>query len=205
MTDPAAGSGAAAGGLPPLTQPDLPTPDPPSLHRLLAPFAAYVGTWRGVGRVEYPTIEPAWYGQQITLDHDGRPFLRYASRSWVLDDGRPLACESGFWRAVPPETGDPAAWPSGTRLEVLLAHASGVTEVLVAAPTAEGFEMASDIVARTTSAKPVTATRRLYGVAEGTLVYVLEMAAMGQPMTPHLSARLLRVVGGNDRPAATGP
>ena len=49
------------------------------------------------------------------------------------------------------------------------------------------------MVARTSTAKEVTALTRLYGAVEGDLAYVVEMAAVGQPLQPHLSARLQRV------------
>ncbi|HEY9473671.1 MAG TPA: heme-binding beta-barrel domain-containing protein, partial [Mycobacteriales bacterium] len=45
------------------------------------------------------------------------------------------------------------------------------------------------------TAKDVTANHRLYGIVEGMLLYAVDMAAVGQPMRPHLSARLSRVGG----------
>ena len=54
-------------------------------------------------------------------------------------------------------------------------------------------EFASDAVLRTATAKEVTAGRRLYGIVDGALLYAQEMAAVGEAMTPHLSARLIRV------------
>jgi THAP4-like, heme-binding beta-barrel domain len=51
-------------------------------------------------------------------------------------------------------------------------------------------------VVRTASAKEVTAAHRLYGIVEnGDLAYVEERAMVGQPMQPHVSARLTRVIG----------
>ena len=55
--------------------------------------------------------------------------------------------------------------------------------------------MATDFVARTPTAKEVTGGHRLYGIVEGALLYAQEMAAVGQPLSPHLSARLIRVGG----------
>jgi hypothetical protein len=49
-------------------------------------------------------------------------------------------------------------------------------------------------VARTTSAKEVTAGHRLYGLVgpDLDLGWAYDMAAMGQPLQPHLSAQLKR-------------
>jgi hypothetical protein len=56
-------------------------------------------------------------------------------------------------------------------------------------------ELVTDAVVRTVTAKEVTAGQRLYGIIEGALLYAQEMAAVGQSLTPHLSARLTRVGG----------
>jgi hypothetical protein len=53
--------------------------------------------------------------------------------------------------------------------------------------------MSTDVVARTASAKEVTAGHRLYGLVDGDLLYAYDMAAVGQPLGPHLSARLKKV------------
>ena len=53
------------------------------------------------------------------------------------------------------------------------------------------------MVARTETAKSVTALHRLYGLVEGDLAYAVDMAAVDQPLQPHLSARLARVPDGD--------
>ena len=74
------------------------------LPRELAPLAWLIGRWEGAGVVGYPTIESAHFGQEVEVTHDGRPFLEWQSRTWLLDDAgekvRPLATELGFWRPV---------------------------------------------------------------------------------------------------------
>jgi hypothetical protein len=52
--------------------------------------------------------------------------------------------------------------------------------------------MATDAVVRTSSAKEVTAGRRLYGLIGTDLGYAYDLAAVGQPLQPHLSAQLKR-------------
>lgn len=112
--------------------------------------------------------------------------LAYTSRSWALDErgtpGPPLAAESGFWRPRP-----------GGQVEVLLAHPFGIAEIYLGSVTGARVELATDLVARTASAKEVTAARRLYGLVDGKLMYAMDMAAVGQPLHPHLSATLQRV------------
>jgi hypothetical protein len=162
--------------------------DAPALHERLEPLSFLVGTWRGLGVVGYPTIEERRYEQEVTFAHDGRPFLEYASRTWILDeDGsrlRPAAREAGWWR---PGT-------QSRDVELLLAHPTGIAEVYVGEVTFRKIELRTDVVARTETAKPVTALHRLYGLVEGDLAYAIDMAAVDQPLQPHLSARLVRVV-----------
>ena len=122
--------------------------------------------------------------------HDGRPFLEYSSRTWVLDaDGervRQSAREAGWWR--------PGSQPRD--VEVMLAHPSGIVEVYVGEVAFRKVELRTDVVARTETAKEVTALHRLYGIVEDTdLAYAIDLAAVGQPLQPHLSARLSPVGG----------
>ena len=62
----------------------------PDLPRELAPLAWLIGRWEGAGVVGYPTIESANFGQEIEVTHDGRPFLEWHSRTWLLDDAGAL-------------------------------------------------------------------------------------------------------------------
>jgi hypothetical protein len=178
---------------------DLPIPgdsanlrEGPELHPSCGMLLPLVGVWRGEGEVVYPTISgPYRFGQQLVFCHDGRPFLRYESRAWLLDEAgrviRPAARETGFWR---PQAGSDT-------LEVLAAHATGIIELFYGHPRSQtSWELATDAVVRSSSAKQVNAGHRLYGIVEGgDLAYVEQRAMMGQPMQPHISARLQRVIG----------
>ena len=143
-----------------------------------------VGTWRGEGIGGYPTIPDFRYGQELEVFVvPGKPYLGHHSRTWAADDERPLAREVGWWR--PQE---------GGAVELVLAHPTGVVEVFVGRVDGRRVEVATDVVARTPTAKEVAAEHRLYGiVADGDLAYAIDMAAVGQPLQPHLSARLARV------------
>jgi len=177
---------------------DLPVPDDtanlrlgPELHDALLPLLPLVGVWRGEGEVVYPTIEGRTFGQQITVAHDGRPFLSWEARAWLLDGPggavvRPAAREVGWWRPQ----------PDGT-IEFLLAHQTGVIEIFYGTVrTQTSWELQTDAIARTSSAKEVNGATRLYGIVDdGDLAYVEERAMVGQPLQPHTSARLQRVVG----------
>ena len=162
------------------------------LHDDLLPLLPLVGVWRGEGEIVYPTIDgPFAFGQQITVSHDGRPFLAWEARAWLLDGPggavvRPAAREVGWWRPQP-----------GGTVEVLLAHQTGVVEIFYGTNrTQTSWELETDAVARTASAKEVTAATRLYGIVEGgDLAYVEERAMVGEAIQPHSSARLRRVVG----------
>lgn len=52
-----------------------------SIHPDLAPLARLVGTWRGTGSGEYPTIEPFAYTEELVLTDIGKPFLEYRQRT----------------------------------------------------------------------------------------------------------------------------
>jgi hypothetical protein len=154
-------------------------------HPALAPLTFLIGRWAGAGVVGYPTIESMQFGQEVSFTHNGKPFLSYLSRTWALDEqgrtGRQLATEAGFWRPQP-----------DGRLEVVLAHPTGITEIYLGEVSGTKIELATDAVVRTATAKEVTAGRRLYGLIGQDLGYAYDMAAVGQPLQPHVSAQLKR-------------
>lgn len=162
----------------------------PEVNEQLLPLLPYIGVWRGRGQGGYPTMDDFAFGQQVRISHDGRPFLFYESRTWILNGNdkavRPGAREVGWFRVT---GGD------GKRFEVELelCHPTGVMELYFGHMDGTTLEIATDAVVRSPKAKEVTAGKRLYGMVDGALMYAAELAAMGQPLTPHLSARLQRV------------
>jgi hypothetical protein len=135
-------------------------------------------------------------GQELNISHDGRPFLIHWSRSWRLDDDgqrvEPLAMESGFWRPMP-----------DNEVELLLNHPTGISETWYGKVTVTGIvnaeitgarvELKTDAIMRTSSAKEVTAGERLYGLVDGHIGWVYDMAAQGVTLKSHASFHLTKV------------
>ncbi|NUP51390.1 MAG: FABP family protein [Catenulispora sp.] len=173
----------------------MPLEIPSDLHPNCVPLAFLLGTWAGAGVGGYPTIESFNFGQEVTFSYTPeKPFLKYESRSWLLDDEgnqvRPLAQESGYWRPQARTEENGTAGTTRTHLEVLLAHPTGISEIWVGEADGAKIELRTDVVARTETAKEYTAGHRLYGLVQGDLLWAFDMAAMGQPMQSHLSAQL---------------
>src|ERR1019366_3913825 len=148
-----------------------------NLAPALAPLAWLVGRWEGAGVLGYPTIESAHFGQEVVCSHDGRPFLEWQSRTWLLDEAgnkvRPLAVE----------------------IELLLTHPTGVVEMYVGHrdPGKPVIELRTDGVLRSPAAKEYNAGSRMYGLADSQLFWAMDMAAVGRSLQSHVSAQLKRV------------
>ncbi|MBA3487983.1 MAG: FABP family protein [Longispora sp.] len=165
----------------------------PDLNPALLGLLPYVGVWRGRGRGDHPVSEDYDFAQEIRFSHDGRPFLSYESRTWLLDaESKPMgpaSRETGWWRPVMKD-GRPS-----DDVEVLLANPNGWLELYLGAIEGLKVELSTDAVMRTETAEKITSSHRLYGIVEGALLYAHDMAAEGRPLQPHMSARLIRVAG----------
>ena len=121
------------------------------LHQDLEPLAFLLGTWRGEGKGEYPTIDPFDYGEELTFEHVGDTFLLYAAvAAGRPQDGAPIHFERGFLR--PGDDG---------RVEFTLAHPIGLTEVAEGSLDGTAFELASTAIGRTgTGMDAISVVRR---------------------------------------------
>lgn len=154
-------------------------------HPDIAVLAPLLGTWRGPGHGEYPTIESFDYVEEIKFGHLGRPFLTYRQRTRAADGSRPMHAETGYLRCPRPD-----------HVELILAHPTGITEIcegsLTIADSELHLEFESTNIGRSSTAKMVTALCRSIVLTDDTIEYTLRMAAVGEPLTHHLAATLHR-------------
>ncbi len=156
------------------------------LHDALLALLPLVGAWVGTGVGVAPDGDQFAFGQQLRFVHDGRPFLAYEARSWLLDpDGgviRQAWRESGFWR--------PGDGPDG--IDVVLASNTGAALLYAGTAGDQRWLIQTTSSAHAPSAKTIDAERRMYALTGETLAYVTELAPAGRPYAPHLNATLLR-------------
>jgi hypothetical protein len=130
-------------------------------------------------------MEPTTYNETVDfVAAPGKPFLAYTQRTAATGGGA-LHTEAGYLRAI-----------SANAVELVVAQPTGITEVLtgplVATTTGARAELRSLNVGLTSSAKEVLATTRTLWWDGNELGYEVAMAAVGHPLTHHLSARLTR-------------
>jgi len=108
----------------------------------------------------------------------------------VAAAGTIWSTETGYWRVSSDR-------PEGLEddkhaLEVLVADASGRITVYLGVAGNGRIDLASDAIARTSTASEVRASKRLYGLVQGRLLWVEELAAFGEPLRSYASAELDR-------------
>ena len=162
---------------------------PEGLHEDLYPVAWMVGKWGGKGMGEWPGAEKFEYVQEVTFRHDGRPFLEYSSRSWIIDSEgnhiRPGASECGYWRIKPNKV-----------IELVLAHSTGISEGWLGKINDDrpAIQLALDHAYIAPTAKGVENGARLYGLVEGQLFTSYDMATPEVELQAHLWSSLERQV-----------
>jgi hypothetical protein len=159
----------------------------PELHPDVAVLAPLLGTWEGSGTGEYPTIDGFAYEESITFSHLGKPVVAYTQRTRHPESGAPMHAESGYLRIPRPGS-----------IEIVMAQPTGLAEIYEGAIVGDGdalvIDVRSHVIASTRTAKEVTLTERTITVSGDDLQYTFRMAAVGQPLHHHLSARLHRTV-----------
>lgn len=190
---------------------------PEGLPLELTPFAFLVGKWSGSGVISYShnsENKDQEFTQSVEFSYDDQSVLGYVSKS-NLRDGTPLPTEVGFWRlAKAPELSDngPGLLPGtgsksistheqletlrnregGFDIEVSILHPSGISELYIGQIKGARVDLATDAVLRSQSSKEYRAATRMFGLVEGALLWVWDIAALGNPMASHASARLER-------------
>ncbi len=189
----------------------------------LGPLSWLLGVWEGTGVVNYRIGEDVRnheFGQRISFSHDGLPHLNYTSYTWLLSDAGaepvPLITETGYWRLSRAATaGDPGPGmlppleptpfanvddveslrnsAGGFDIEVSMVHPGGVNELYVGQVKGPRIDLQTDAVMRSASAKEYAAATRIYGLVESHLLWAWDIAALGQDLRTHASARLARV------------
>jgi len=154
-----------------------------ALHPDLTSLEGLVGTWRGEGRGHYPTISDFTYGEEVIFEVTPKPYLAYRSRTWLLPENTPAHAEVGYWRCP----------GGGSSVEVVLTHPFGIVEVQEGTFDGSAFALKATSLGATTTAKDVTAVERRFMLDGDRLSYDVAMAAVGQPLTAHLTAELRRV------------
>ncbi len=158
----------------------------PDLPPELFPIAFLQGTWTGEGIGGYPGEPDYPFNQEVTFSRvPGLAAFAYASRTWNPETGASLMNEVGYWRTA-------GTFDTGLRVEVTLAHPTGMAEVYVGDVDGGKVELTDNVTVRTATARNVERSHRLYGLVDGTLAYAIDIEAEGHPMRPHMSAQLQR-------------
>jgi hypothetical protein len=151
------------------------------LNPAVAPVAFLLGTWRGEGEGQYPTIKPFRYREEMRFSHNGKPFLIYTQRTEAIETGQPLHGEAGYLRLV----GD-------GRVEFVIAQPIGFAEISLGRVDGQRIDVESASLGRTPTAKPVTSISRSLWLEGDTLRYELKMGMEGVSRVQHLVASFRR-------------
>jgi THAP4-like, heme-binding beta-barrel domain len=158
-----------------------------AVHDALLALLPLIGEWDGEGVGVAGDCDEFRFRQRARFAHDGRPFLAYESRSWLVDEtGQTIRSawrESGFWRPG----------PGPDDVELVLASNTGQALVFVGTAGDQRWDLETVSAEHAPTGLDVTGERRLYAVRADQLVYATELAPGGAPYAPHLNAELSRV------------
>lgn len=166
------------------------------VHPDIAHLSWLLGTWKGIGRGQYPNTEPFLFEQLLQFASDNRPFLEYRGVSWIVDENaerlHPSHTEQGYWRAAP-ENG----------VEAMIANPLGICEIWTGQVEVTGLENAritgaklllspASISSSPTAAKVHTA-ERMYGLRDNRLLMAFDMGADEHAAESHVWISMERV------------
>jgi len=151
------------------------------LNPALAPVAFLLGTWRGEGEGQYPSIKPFRYREEIRFTHNGKPFLIYTQQTEAIDTGQAMHREAGYLRSV-----------GGGQVEFVIAQPIGYAEISLGRVDGQRIDVECASVGRTPTAKPVTSISRSLWMDGETMHYELKMGLEGATAVRHLTASFRR-------------
>lgn len=186
---------------------------PDDLPIELTPFAFLLGKWKGSGVVSYGTGDTEFLQTiSFTALPDGK--IDYVSNVTDLS-GKPISSERGYWMLSRPNDESDAGpgllpgsglsaitvredlelWRNksgGFDIEALIIQPTGVAELYFGEIKGARIDIATDAVLRSPNAKEYSSGKRMWGLVEGALLWAWDMAAIGNPLKSHASARLVR-------------
>lgn len=193
---------------------------PQDLPIELTPFTFLLGSWQGHGVVSYPQqgAEPVEHDFYQVMTFTPLPTGRLQFSSTVSDlSGNVQTHESGYWMLARKAGGGdagPGLLPSaggvafenrdaleairnqqgGFDIEAIITQPEGIAELYYGQIKGARVDIATDAVLRSPNAREYSAAQRMFGLVEGSLLWAWDMAAVGQPLKSHASAKLERIV-----------
>jgi len=149
------------------------------------------------------------------LNYSASAWLHGSTDDADAESRTPLVAEVGYWRLALPATdadAGPGLLPAavapvartaddiqelrntdgGFDIEVSIVHSDGVSELYLGQIKGPRIDIATDAVVRPAGAKAYAAASRLYGLVDGHLLWAWDIAALGEELGAHASARLAR-------------